>query len=426
MCSNRRLLPNALLSLLFVLWGPQGATADEARVRLTDGTTLRGDVVVTQEQVQVRNAAGVAEYPRQRVARIEWLEPAADARSTGMRRLYALAADDLAGRLKLAEWLLENQLPQAARQCCAYVLARQPGNEQAQRLIESIGAAGGEPDEQQPADGKYAGVPPPPPLSALDNQRLKLSELRLHGPPERINVRFRRARGERSVEDLVLEQVRSLPDADPSWTRVLERGQPEAKLPVIVAATGLKYADRIDVHGHPGVFVTYRQQVLPLIARGCLRSGCHGGHTAYAFRFPTGSQTSDEFIYTSFAMLDRMNTPSGPMLDRQAPEESALLRYLSGVEGQRGHPPLEHGTLRPVLRNERDPRYAAVVEWIASLRSPHPDYELDYAFPDWFAPLMQAGGAPRAAPEAAGGAPEKAAEGAAGQATSAPAVPPEK
>ena len=126
------------------------------------------------------------------------------------------------------------------------------------------------------------------------------------------------------------------------------------------------------------------------MTRGCVRSGCHGGQRAHTFRFPTGSQSSDEFLYTSFLILDQMKTSLGPMIDRASPEESALLRYMLPVEeGRQAHPPVKRRRVTPTLRGTRDPRYRAIVEWIGSLRSPHPDYELEYEFPAWLEALSK-------------------------------------
>ena len=79
-----------------------------------------------------------------------------------------------------------------------------------------------------------------------------------------------------------------------------------------------------------------------------------------------------------------METAAGPMIDRALPEDSALIRYLlPAEEGQPSHPPVEQGRVMPVLRSTRDPRYQTLVQWISSLRSPHPDYEMEYVFPEW-------------------------------------------
>lgn len=386
------------------------AVAEMARVRLNDGTVMRGDVELTESEVLLRNAAGVVRRPREQVEHIEWLEPAKSIQSEAMRRLYALAPEDVEGYLGLAKWAVEQEAFEVARTCCEYVLAIDPDQQGATALLQQVEEAsaeaeqpaddGEEPVEGEPERDKYKGVPPPPPLSARDILKLKLSEVQLDGPNERLNVRFLRVRGEPDLEELAGKEMVDAIDYDPEWDRTLERGQPHEKLPIVLKATGLKYADRIEVRGHPRAFSTYRRQVLPLVAKGCVRSGCHGGRTAQAFRFPIGTQSSDNFVYTSFAMLDQMHTAAGPMIDRASPEDSALLRYmLPTEEGQSAHPPVQRGRVAPVLRGRRDARYRTILEWIDSLRSPHPDYQLEYQFPEWFEPLRLGEQPPEAGPE---------------------------
>ncbi len=388
------------------------AVAEVARVRLKDGTVMRGDAELTESEVLIRNQAGVVRCQRERVEQIEWLEPAKTVQSDYLRRFWALPPDDVEGHAALAVWLTEQKAYELARSQCGYVLKLEPEHRDAKLLLEKVekelasggaqgqagdGAAepgagpGAEVQEQgEPSPAKYEGVPPPPPLSSQDILKLKLSEIALDGPPERLNVRFRRLRTARDVEDLVRQELVDAAGYDPDWVRTLERGRPHEKLQVIVKATGLKYADRVELPSHPRVFSMYRQRVLPLVTKSCVRSGCHGGNTAHAFRFPVGSQSSDGFVYTSFALLDAMETAAGPMINRALPEDSALLRYLlPAEEGRDLHPPVEDGRLIPALRGTRDHRYQPLVDWISSLRSPHPDYELEYEFPSWFQPLSR-------------------------------------
>ncbi|MFQ5807436.1 MAG: hypothetical protein ACE5I3_13390 [Phycisphaerae bacterium] len=398
--------------LVSLAWWLAPAAAEMAKVQLKDGTTMRGDVELTEGEALIRNEAGVVRCQRERVDQIEWLEPPKTVQGAYMRRFWVLAPDDVQGHAALAGWLVEQKAFEAARKQCEYVLKLEPDHHDTAALLEKVEKElAGEPGEQQTAEGipeqragegttgerdgkpvspRYEGVPPPPPLSPRDILRLKLSEVELDGPAERLNVRFLRARGERDVEDLVRAEMFNAPDYDPDWSQTLEQARPYEKLPVVLKATGLKYADRIEIRGHPRVFSTYRQRVLPLVAKGCVRSGCHGGRRAHAFRFPIGSQSSDEFLYTSFVILDEMGTAAGPMIDRALPEQSALLRYMLPADKERPvHPPVRSGRVMPVLRGTRDHRYQPLVDWISSLRSPHPDYGLEYEFPAWFAPLSK-------------------------------------
>jgi hypothetical protein len=392
--SQRHLLSLVVLSLCFA-----PAAAELARVHLTNGTVMRGDVELTETEARIRNDAGVVICPRERIDSIEWLEEAQTVQANYMRRFWDLKPDDTQQHFELAQWLAEHRLFEAARQQCAYVLKLDPSHEETTQLLQKIQRQAEETPSTQPTADEAAtpdaaasqpaspAIEPPPLLGKHDILRLKLSELALDGPPEQLSVRYLRARDERDLMDLVREEMEQAFDYDPEWERTVDNGRTYEKLPIVIKATGLKYADRIDLRGHPEVFTTYRRRVLPLVTKGCARTGCHGGKDARAFSFPAGSQNRDEFVYTSFALLDRMQTPAGPMIDRTLPEESALIRYmLPAEEGEELHPPVERGRVTSMLRSTRDTRYQMLVDWISSLRTPHPDYELEYTFPAWLEP----------------------------------------
>lgn len=408
--------------LLAATWWLTPAVAETAKVHLKDGTVMRGKVELTETEAIIRTIVGPVRCPRERIDHIDWLEPAKTVQAKYLRRLWTLAADDANGHFALAQWLVEQRLFDPARKRCAYVLELNPGHVGAKLLLQEAEQELAGPEQTEPAGEraatqpatqpgdstpqaagpptKYKGVPPPPPLSRSDTLKLKLAELDVDGPAERIPVRFVKQRGQPDLEHLVRREMRTVSDYDPRWERILESGQPWEKLQVILKTTGLKYADRIELRGHPEKFLTYRRRVLPLVIKGCVRAGCHGGLTAEAFRFPTGSQTSNEFVYTSFLILDQMKTAAGPMIDRALPEESALVRYMLPADEDRpAHPPVERGRVVPVLRGTHDPRYRTTVDWISSLRSPHPDYALEYEFPEWLEHLSQWPRPPSITPE---------------------------
>ena len=358
--------------------------AELAKVFLKNGMVLRGDVRLTRTEAQISNSAGTLRYQRKNVERIEWLEDPATVDADYMRRFWQLPPDDVTKHFDLAAWLHQRRFFEPARRQCEYVLELNPKHEAATALLSKIRQQTNSPETQPATQPARSLLSTPALLDPLDITKIKLSEIELDEQPERLNVRYLRKRGERDLLDLVKEEMRQAYDYDPEWDEVLAAGKLHDKLPIVVKATGLKYASRIDLRGHPEVFVTYRRRVLPMIIKGCGRVGCHGGDTAHVFRFPAGSQTSDEFVYTSFALLDRIRTEAGPLLDRELPEESLLIKYmLPAFEEATGHPPVPEGRRKPVLRDTTEPRYQLVVDWITSLRYPHPDYRLDYEFPDW-------------------------------------------
>ncbi len=373
-----------------------GVAAELADVILKDGTRLRGDVVEAESYIVLRNAAGETRIDRDRVDRIEYIPTPMSVDAEYAHRAGQIPANDIAGHFDLAMWARDKQRYDLVRIQCNFILALDPNHvnarllldEARKKLAEQAAAARGEPGGR---DAEEDRIEIPPPISARDINRLRMAEIRLDGPAEVLLVRFANKRGEPTIEQLVRREVGPIADTlPPDWEDTLDRGRPHEKLQLIVQTTGLRLADQIEVRGDPQTFDTFRKRVVPLLVRGCARSGCHGGAAADGFRFPRGQQTSDEFVYTTFALLERADTAAGPLLDRSLPERSALLSFmLPASESVVGHPPVARGRLTPVLRNRRDPNYQAVLDWIASLRVPRPDYGLEYEYPAWLklAPL---------------------------------------
>lgn len=394
-----------LVVLLLIGTGP--TQADLADLYLKDGTRLRGDVTETETEVILRNAAGETRFPRSVVEKIEYITAPRSVDEEYRERARALQPTDLDGHFALAEWARDRKRYDLVRRQCKYILALDPEHKNARLLLEEAETRLTElnrpQDEEPPGPDRTPARPPgiaaPALLGERDINRLRLYELRLDGRPEEIPVRFLKARGQPDLETLVRAEIEKLPDADPDWQRTLERGRPHEKLQLIVRHTGVKFADRIEVRGDPEVFQLFRRRILPLVLKGCARSGCHSGATSQAFRFPGGSQSSDGFAYTTFLLLDQTHTSSGPLIRRDLPEQSALLGYLlPATHTDKPHPPVKGARLNPPLRGRRDPDYEALLEWIGRLRVPHPTYELEYDFPDWFKPVPRSAPQPESAP----------------------------
>jgi hypothetical protein len=227
-------------------------------------------------------------------------------------------------------------------------------------------------------------LPIPPKVSKDDVQRLRLYELSRDEPAEDVRVRFRTKRGQPDLPHEFVKAMRDTEGHGTEWEREFLRSKPHQKLRQIVAASDLKYADQIEIFDDPKAFSAFRRKVLPLVTGGCTASGCHGGNTAKVFRLPRGSTQDEEYVYACFLILDSLTTRHGPLIDRDLPESSVLLSYMLPPDGNpRAHPPPARGKVRPVLRGEKDPDHQLVVDWIGSLRTPHPRYELDYKLPAW-------------------------------------------
>jgi len=392
------------------------AVARLANVYLKDGTRLRGDVTVTDTEVIVRNQAGETRYPADRVARVEFLDAAESLPATAetqptttqtqpaatqplrplsyeaeyRKRFEALRADDLVGHFTLAEWLRDHEQYELLIAQCKYILELDPNHRNAQLLLEVAEEGVRQAEELEAARARERPrLAAPPPLSQRDIQILKLCELPLDGDPEPVRVRFKHERGATDLDTLVLRDLGSDPQRRELLWEQYRRADTARKLQMILDHTGLKYADRIEILGDPRVFAEFRRKVLPLVKRGCARSGCHGGPGSEVLRLPSRSDREED-VYATFLILDRIVTADGRLLNRTLPEDSTLLSYmLPTADNKHPHPPMSNKRVVPVLRSKRDPNYQMILDWISSLRLPHPAYPVEYAAPDWLAPLTE-------------------------------------
>jgi len=315
-----------------LMLGMAWAVAEVADVYLKSGLKLRGDVAVTDTEVVIRNDLGEVRYLKDQVVRIV-------------------------------------PLP-ATQPASATAPTTQP-------MTTSAPAA-----EPAKTENVRAHLPPPLLLTPLDIQRLKLSELRLDGPAENLRVRFA-GKDQREFPKQVWQELAAQPEFQKQWDEVLLRGPAPEKLKLIAATTGTRHADRITIVDDPAVFATFRNAVLPFVVKGCARTGCHAGDEAVVFRLPEGPARGEAYVYTMFALLDRMETPAGRLIDRDDPEASLLLTYmLPEKDNPHAHPPIEgKPRFTSVLRGRGNAAYMRIRDWINSLRTPHPDYGLDYNFP---------------------------------------------
>jgi hypothetical protein len=309
----------ALIATMLTL-PPSVTRADIGVLYLTDGTVMRGDLTESDSEVVLRNALGETRVARDRVERITWIESEP-------------------------------------------VRTPQPTSRPAVTTA--------------PADAAATEQPVTALLSPGDVLRIQLSELPLDGQPERVAVRFLDSPDQPDVPELVLTALADREDVDPTWATILSRGKPHEKLQVVLSATGLEYADRIELRGETDMFGDFRRRVLPHVLKGCARSGCHTGPDAPAIRFPTGTLSDRSYVATMYHLLETTVSQHGPLLNRKTAEDSVLIQYLlPPADDIARHPTVPRTRLTPVLRGPLDRRYLDIVEWVRSLRSPHPDYGL--------------------------------------------------
>lgn len=242
-------------------------------------------------------------------------------------------------------------------------------------------------------------------ISSRDLLHVRLRELRLDGPAEPMRVRFAKADTGEGLVDIVTQELLEEEPPDLLALRQLAEGDASAQLQVIVRKTDLRWAELITLQSDPEAMANFRPHVLNPLLRGCASAACHGGDQAIGWRFPRGARQSDRYAYTVFVMLNAAQTAHGPMINRAAPERSALLGLMSLDEATPWpHPPTTQRRT-PLLRGPRDPQYQAVIDWIAGLRTPEPDYALEYSPPKWLRTRPAATTSAPATAPAAGSAP---------------------
>lgn len=388
-----------LTAALCMAWG------DRAIVELKDGRQLRGEVRETPTEIIIVTPLGEVRFDRDEVAKITPLAeddapgtaPGEAEESGGRTRLgddvaaefrkkfAELAADDIDGHFKLAEWARDRNRFDLVAPQCRYILGIKPDHRNARLLlslaeekIQQRRQRDARP-ESRPAALMSNKIPAPPLLSDRDIQRLRLGEiLSRDGQVERLRVSFPRKAGQRNLIEEVSEIIRDM-NVDPADQRALERGRPPDQLRVILKYTGMRFADRIEIEEDPEVFQTFRRDVLPILYNGCARSGCHGGEAAQVFRLPARNVgRKDAAPYTAFAILDQFETSNGPLINRRDPIASPLLDYMLPASGNDVHAKVRQ--FQPVAQSSRDKTYTTVLEWIRRLKEPRPEYGLERTY----------------------------------------------
>ena len=141
-------------------------------------------------------------------------------------------------------------------------------------------------------------------------------------------------------------------------------------------------ADDIVVRSDPKSLDEFRRSVWPGILQTCGTANCHGGPKPVGRWKVLRAKTRDERIdYTNFVILDGLAGADGKarMIDRDSPDKSLLLQYgLASDRAEMKHPV---NLRQPLFPAPTAAAYRRLRDWIASLKSPHPNYRLDYVPP---------------------------------------------
>ncbi len=223
-------------------------------------------------------------------------------------------------------------------------------------------------------------------LTTAEINRIRYMELRgMRLPedpaPDRVQVKL-----PRDTIDQFLLEMEGHPDFRGKRARreFLKKTAPQ-KLHLISQYKGVDYADKVEIKSDPEVFVEFRRQIMPIVLRSCVTSGCHA---------PTNEASPSDFAlfndpkrtpattYANLLVLSEYQRRGSRMVDRGHPEDSLLLCYMlppKDVKVELRHP--GDVEFKPVFQSRRAPKFRRIQEWISSLKHPATDYGVSLAPP---------------------------------------------
>jgi hypothetical protein len=372
----------------WVAWAPGGIVAgqEEGVVTLRDGRKIEGVITEGGDSISINASGIVTTIPRAQVVSIEYGTP----EQRLERRLAALEAGDVAGRMEVADEALRRGLLDLAQRVADDVNRIDPGNARANAMLDHI-------DRQRQLDlARGQGVRPgtrqdgttrPSPrairptsgnvLSEAQINRIRQRELRL------ADVEAARDRPRISFRDGVVKRfVDSRPDLE---FREFNRGNDVAKAMFMLRESrDPEIHEDIWIASHPTSVLEYLRRVEPVVLNGCATSGCHGGDAAASFALYNPAR-DDATSYTNYYLLSTGGVPVkregvgafgaeeqdgdtalARLIDRSQPDESLLLTYMLPRERTRFPHPEVEGYNGMVLSVDAA-NYEIIRNWIRTL-----------------------------------------------------------
>jgi hypothetical protein len=373
---------------IIVMAGVALVSAEMVIVHLTAGGSLKGDLARVGEDYSLRTDDGLITLRQSDVERIE-NEPKPDITEEYERRRSAVPAHDIEGHADILVWLIEEQNWPLAAEQCELILRRRPSHRLASRWWDQLkplreSEHPTKPTLPSPADRDQL-ISRPEPMTPVDINRIRWLELT---PPDQTTtpprMRVRDPKRWKAINAQVAAIIRRDDDEMGSREKAYLSANNAEQLYTLATLTGTAFADEIEVVGDPEPLRVFRQRILPLVRDTCARSGCHSATGAAAgFRLPRTAGIGDRGVYAAFYQLSTLQTEHGPLINRESPQHSALIQYMLPTDvAMLPHPELPEGErIVAPFHKQSDPYYEMLVDWIRSLKSPQPVYDLEYRLP---------------------------------------------
>jgi predicted CxxxxCH...CXXCH cytochrome family protein len=389
-----------VLSLSSVLLARPGS------ITTRDGRTIVGDITDAgdAQTLNITVHGVTASVDRANVTSIVYADDFVKEFNT---RLAALDPKDVAGRLALARWALDNQQYDLARQAATAAQGIDPASVDARTLLDEVqdqqvlnAKAGGTPKPTgtpaatgTPAGGSPAGTgtpatptPAPAPTGPVDARFLtaddinSIRQLELRSDETNVRIIFANDVRRRFLAGSTMKAA--------EFDSLTPTGQALA----IIKSGDPHLTKDVRIDSDPAAMVEYRTRIQPKLLAGCAASNCHGGPKAGDFYLYTPAETTPAW-YTNYYILTQAKAQvnsatafgSGPvtmpLLDSTHPGSSLLIQFaLPMTVAGTPHPKVDG--FKPALGGAQDAQYQQIVHWMSfSLNSFQPDYGIKFTVP---------------------------------------------
>ena len=358
------------------------ALAEKKIVHLTDGRSITGDVVETDDGYRIQTDTYSLTVAKDDVRSIEAVRSPMD---SYREKAAAIDPNNADAHVDLARWAIKLELYEPAHEQLSKALELKPDHEVAKLLLTITeqkleeGDGGEEPGDQTgeaPANGETAkGAGGFPLISREDINRIRFEELR---EGERVPVRFKNDVVDRFIKMMAGREEFEKPQADRRFKALPRVQQALYMRPRIDRMPEME--DDIRVLTNPAFMREFQSRVWPIVQNFCATTDCHGGAKPKGgLIFVRRGAGNEQVAYTNYIILDGFMHKGRRLIDRDRPEDSLLLQYgLPREQSKYDHPT----RITPAFTSREKTTYKRIFQWISQLQGPmHPDYRLNYKPP---------------------------------------------
>lgn len=394
---TRGLLAGLLLVLTVAVttWGRTGV------VTIKDGSTFEGDITEQgniviikrgNEQPVKLNKANVANIEYKAIATPPPAPPGTAAPSPNAATFHAqmakLAKNDVPGRIKLAQQMLDKKEYDLSLEALDSAIAIDPNSEDALKMRRSVlklrhlaRQSAGQPDAAMPPDDQGApadgGRPPRDGASTRHSAKTRMVT------PEEIN-RIRQLelqKGEKVQVTLENDVKRRYQQSSEFTPQQFAAMTPQDQAAQILSNGNSQMRQDVMIKSDPLSLSQFKSGIHRIVLTGCAMASCHGTPNKAGDFFLHNPAGKDVDLYTNFMLMQTYKTEINGkellMVDRARPENSLVLQYgLPQDAAEWPHPKAQN--FKPVFKGKSDPKFKQTDEWLRHTLAPiAPDYGID-------------------------------------------------